>query len=116
MGRTVAVAVAGALIAALVLTSIVGASVRHTGEVPGSFLAVASSQESTGSRTVDLSVLDLNGDGFIDPNDLKAVVASLGSRIEDRLASDVNRDGVVDVLDLAIVGMSYGAAVDRGKL
>ena len=109
-------AVAGALVAALVVTSIAGAAVRHTSEVPGSFLAVASTPENTASRTVDLSALDLNGDAFIDLNDLRAVVAWLGLRSEDGLASDVNGDGVVDVLDLAIVGISYGAAVGLAEL
>ena len=53
----------------------------------------------------------MNGDAFIELNDLRAVVASLGAHSTDGLASDVNGDGVVDVLDLAIVGTSYGAAV-----
>jgi hypothetical protein len=62
---------------------------------------------ATQSIPYSTRVGDINGDGYINIQDLEVVEASFGKRVGQQgynPAADVNGDGIVDVRDLAIVG------------
>jgi Ca2+-binding EF-hand superfamily protein len=48
---------------------------------------------------------DVNGDGFVDVEDLLAVLAAWG---QTGVPADVNTDGVVDVADLLLILAAWG--------
>ena len=100
-----------ALAVALVVVSVVGAAVRHTTELPSSFVATAASGETTARREVALRASDLNGDGAIDLADLIEVVRSFGRPLEQGSGPDLNGDDAVDVFDLAIITRNLGVTL-----
>ena len=100
------------VVVALVVVSVVGAAVRHTRELPSSFVVTAASEETTARREVQLRASDLNGDGAIDLADLTQVVRFIGRPLEQGSGSDLNGDDVVDVFDLAIITKNFGVALN----
>ena len=113
MARKVALPAAiAALALGLLLASVVSAAVRHTRELPASFIATEGSSGKAELRLAELVTADLNRNGIIDQSDLNGVVRSLGSTPKDGSLSDLNGDGLVDVLDLVLVAMNYGLSVN----
>ena len=101
-----------ALALALVLASAVGAAVRHTSELPSSFVVTAASGGTTATGGVRLRASDLNGDGAVNQVDLSELVKGFGRVLGQGSGADMNGDHTVDVLDLAVVGRNFGATLN----
>ena len=72
---------------------------------------------SSVTRTVPYSTKkgDVNGDGFVDDDDLAIVQASIGAKLGDpdyEPAADLNGDGIINVYDVAIITNQPPETVD----
>ena len=91
------------------MASAVSAMVRHTQELPASFVAIAApSSDGSETQAQQPGTSDLDGDGYIGQLDLMYVSESMGSTTPRDPAEDVNRDGQVNLLDLAMVALNFG--------
>ena len=87
--------------------------------VLGLGIAYATSTEITrsvpGSITINYLPIqassDINCDGIIDGQDLKAVARLLNAHPLGKAREDVNGDGAIDLFDLAIVARHFGQEV-----
>ena len=91
------------------VVSVVSAAVRHTQELPSSFVATQAPHDV---GFLELIASDVDGDGIIGQADILGVAGAFGSQIADGASEDLNSDGLVDVLDIATVGRNFGATVD----
>ncbi len=83
----------------------------------GILLLWASDTPSVAARTpanaANLTVVDVNEDGYVDRLDLGIVVADFGPPPFKMVRANVNSDAVVDVLDLALVARNLGRLAPR---
>jgi len=98
------------LLVGLLLASAVSATVRHTQELPASFVAIAApSGDGSKDQAPQLASSDLDGDGYVGQMDLMYVIETMGSdTAAENSTEDVNLDGQVNVLDLAMVALNFG--------
>lgn len=99
----------GVMLGVSLLTVSVLAAVSVGETVVGTSEVLASGGETVGPTTkpppsiTDIPydvVLDLNGDGRVNANDLKALMTGLVAGTLSKGAGDCNGDGVTDVLDI----------------
>ena len=107
--RIVLISAIATLLVGLVLASAVSAMVRHTQELPASFVAIAApSSGDTKAQALQLAPTDLDGDGYIGQLDLMYVMVTMESITAGHSVEDVNKDGEVNILDLAMVALKFG--------
>ena len=74
------------------------------------------SRSVPGSITINYlpiqATADINCDGTIDSQDLRAVAGLLNTHPAGVVREDVNDDGAIDVIDLAIVARHFGQEVE----
>ncbi len=76
------------------------ASVRHTAELPTSFVAVAGDSVGSDHRSRGRIASDSNRDGVVHVRDIRSIAPHFRSRKDhDVSVEDVNGDSVADISD-----------------
>lgn len=107
--RILPISAIATLLVGLLLASAVSAMVRHTQELPASFVAIAApGGDGSEAQAPQLAPADVDGDGYVGHLDLMYVTETMGSITADDSLEDVNQDGEVNLLDLATVALNFG--------
>jgi hypothetical protein len=74
--------------------------------------ALGSAVAQDGSNTIATTCPDINGDQFVDVNDLLALLAQYGNAVTADTTGDINSDGAVNVQDLLLLLAGFGQTCD----